>query len=522
MSRQGIGKLRGKIASSRVGRSWRAFALAAAMSLAPPAVGAQEVLRVPLVADIGSFDPDNGFEIGAVSAINNVYEGLVEYAPGTTEIVGLLAQSWDVSADGLTYAFHLVDGVKFHDGTPLDAKAVATSLQRRIDHEYLLSYFLANVAEISATDADTVTITLKQPQPSLLDGLASPYGPKVVSPKALAEHDDNGDGATGWLTEHADGTGPFKLAEFKRGERYVLERNEDYWGAKPFFDEIQLPVIPDTGVQILQLQAGEIDAVPIDYPFAQLAALPAGLEITSGPSVNQYDLFFKAGTVLDDPAIRNAVLTAVNPALWTDDVFFGYAPLSKSIYPNVMLDPAHPVAYPTDLDSAKAAIAAHGDVTFTIGTVSETPTYRRIAELMIVQLAQIGVAATSYALPANYAFAMRGDPKAPDVLLTIAGPDAAHPDNQLIYYLADAPVNWFGRTVPEADAVAKEAATLKDPAASDAAYEKAGQLWVDAGVVAPLVDVDDVVVHSKGLTDLGLRPVFPLGNIDYASVRWAR
>jgi peptide/nickel transport system substrate-binding protein len=129
MSRQGIGKLRGKIASSRVGRSWRAFALAAAMSLAPPAVGAQEVLRVPLVADIGSFDPDNGFEIGAVSAINNVYEGLVEYAPGTTEIVGLLAQSWDVSADGLTYAFHLVDGVKFHDGMqrPLRPRCSAAS-----------------------------------------------------------------------------------------------------------------------------------------------------------------------------------------------------------------------------------------------------------------------------------------------------------------------------------------------------------------------------------------------------------
>jgi peptide/nickel transport system substrate-binding protein len=156
---------------------------------------------------------------------------------------------------------------------------------------------------------------------------------------------------------------------------------------------------------------------------------------------------------------------------------------------------------------------------FTIGTVSEIPTYRRIAELMIAQLATIGVKVTSYALPANYAFAMRGDPKAPDVLLTIAGPDAAHPDNQLIFYLADGAVNWFGRSIPEADALAKEAGTLKDTAASDAAYEKAGQMWVDAGFVAPLVDVDDVVVHAKGLTDLGLRPVFPLGNIDFGSVR---
>jgi peptide/nickel transport system substrate-binding protein len=426
-----------------------------------------------------------------------------------------------VSADGLTYTFHLVDGVKFHDGTPLDAEAVVTSFHRRIDNEFLLSYFFANVADIKAADSSTVVITLKQPQPSLLDGLASPYGPKVISPEALAEH-DAGDGATGWLTDHAVGTGPFKLAEFNRGEQYVFERNADYWGTKPYFDEVQLPVVPDIGVQILQLQAGEIDAVPVDYPFAQLSALSPDFEVTSGPSVNQYDLFFKGGTVLDDAEIRNAVLTAVNPALWTNDVFFGHAPLATSIYPNAMLKPVHPIQYPTDVEAAKAAVAKHGNVEITIGTVNDTPTYRHIAELMIAQLAQIGVKATSYALPANYAFAMKGDPKAPDILLTIAGPDAAHPDNQLtVFYFADAAVNWFGRVVPEADAVAKEAGTIADPVARNAGYEKAGQMYVDAGVVAPLVDVDDVVVHAKGLVDLGLRPVFPLGNIDFGSVRRA-
>jgi peptide/nickel transport system substrate-binding protein len=292
-----------------------------ALAIGAPAAGAQEILRLPLVTDIGTLDPDNGFEIGAVSAINNLYEGLVEYAPGTTEIVGLLADSWTISDDGLTYTFHLIGGVTFHDGTPLDAQAVVTSFKRRIEHEYLLSYFFANVADITAPDASSVVITLKQPQPSLLDGLASPYGPKVISPKALAEHESDGDGATGWLTDHADGTGPFKLAEFTRGEVYVFERNEDYWGKKPYFDEVQLPVVPDVSVQMLQLQAGEIDAVPVDYPFAQLAALPDGLEVTSGPSVNQYDLFFKAGTVLDDKDVRNAVLATVNPALWANDVF---------------------------------------------------------------------------------------------------------------------------------------------------------------------------------------------------------
>jgi peptide/nickel transport system substrate-binding protein len=496
------------------------FALGLVLSLTSAV--AQEILRVPYVTDIGTFDPDNGFEIGGVSAINNVYEGLVEYQPGTTKVVGLLAKSWDVSEDGLTYTFHLVEGVKFHDGTQMDAAAVVSSLERRKNNKFLLSYFLDNVKTIEAVDGLTVVIKLDHVQPSLLDSFSSPYGPKVISPKVLAEH-DTGDGATGWLTRHADGTGPFKLAEFKPGERYVLERNDDYWGEKPFFNEIQLPVIPDIGLQILQMQAGDIDAVPINYPFSQLASLPPNLEVTASPSVNQYDLFFKPGTVLDDPEVRRAVLTAINPALWDNDAFFGYAPLSKSIFPNVVLDPVMPVSYPMDFDAAKAAIARHGNVTLNIGTFSETPTYRRIAELMITQLAQIGVTARAYALPDGAAFALKDDPKAPDALLTIAGPDAAHPENQAnVFYTANAPVNFYGRSLPEVEKLFSEAGLLTDIAKRNALYEKASQIIFDTGIVAPLVDVDDVVVHAKGLTDLGLRAVYPPGNIDSATARWAK
>jgi peptide/nickel transport system substrate-binding protein len=503
-------------------RALSGFVVLASILLAVP-VGAQEtVLRIPYVTDIGSFDPDNNFEIGAVSAINNVYEGLVEYAPGTTTVVGLLADSWEISDDGLTYTFHLVDGVKFHDGTPLDAEAVKTSLERRRDGNLLLSYFLANVTAIEAPDPNTVILKLDHAQPSLLDSFSSPYGPKVVSPTALAEH-EGGDNTTSWLNENSAGTGPFRLTEFTRGEGYVLTRNDDYWGAEPYFREVRISVVPDIGLQILQLQAGEIDAVPINYPFAQLRSLPAGLVATAAPSVNQYDLFLKAGTVLDDPEIRNAVLTAINPALWADDAFYGYAPLSKSLFPNVVLDPVSPIAFPTDFEAAKAVIAAHGGVSFTIGLQAETPAYRRISDLIIAQLQMIGVTATASVLPEGAAFALKDYPNPPDVLLTIAGPDAAHPENQAsVYYTSSAPVNFYGRTVPEAETLFKEAGLLTDIPARNALYEKAGQMIFDAGIVVPLVDVDDVVVHARGLTDLGLRPVYPYGNIDFATVRWVQ
>lgn len=489
--------------------------------LAAVSVSAQEVLRVPLAVDIGTFDPDNGFEIAAMSAIDNVYEGLVEYAPGSTTIVGQLAASWEVSADGRIYTFHLRDGVVFHDGALLDASAVVRSLDRRRNGKLALSYFLANVAEVEAADANTVQVTLAQPQPSFMDVLASAWGPKIISPKALEDH-DGGDGATTWLNEHAAGTGPFVLAEFRRGEAYVLKRNEAYWGASPYFDEIDLPVVPDISQQILQLQAGEIDAVPDGYPVAQLAGLPDGLTVTSARSMTQFQLYTKPGTALDDAAVRNAVLTAINPALWMQDIFGDYAELSRSLYQNAMLDPAIPVQFPTDIDAAKAAIAAYGEVRLVIGVQSEVVSYARIAELMVAQLSTIGVSASVEVLPMGAAYAMKGNDRAPDVLLTIANPDAGHPENQAkTYFTTDAVLNFYGRSLPDADAIVDKAGQLTDVAARDALYEKAGHMYFEAGYVIPLVDADDVIVHAEGLTDLGLRPSFPQGNIDYGTVRRA-
>ncbi|BCP55575.1 ABC transporter substrate-binding protein [Kaistia sp. 32K] len=506
-------------AGQTFGRPLLGLVVGLMLHLAPAT--AQEVLRVPLVVDIGTFDPDNGLEIGAMSAINNVYEGLVEYAPGTTRIVGRLARDWEVSADGLTYTFHLVDGVRFHDGTPLDATAVVRSFERRRSDQMALGYFLANVAKLDAPDTRTVVVTLARKQPSFLDRLASAWGPKVISPKALAEH-ENGDHATTWLNEQAVGTGPFKLAEFRRGEGYVLERNDDYWGPKPYFSQVRMPVVPDISQQILQLQAGEIDAVPDGYPVEQLANLPAGIELTAAPSMTQFELFLKAGTPMDEPEVRKAVLTAINPALWMKDVFGPYGHLSKSLYQNVMLDPVRPVEFPTDFEAAKAAIARHGDVQLVIGVQSEVTSYTRVAELMVAQLAMIGVKASVNVLPLGAAYVMKGDPKAPDMLLTIANPDAAHPENQAkTYFTGDAALNFYGRSLPAADDIVDEAGQLTDVKKRNLLYEAAGHMYFDAGVVIPLVDVDDIVVHAKGLTDLGLRPAFPQGNIDFSTARWA-
>jgi peptide/nickel transport system substrate-binding protein len=483
---------------------------------------AEDILRIPMATDIDSFDPDNAFEMDGLAAINNVYEGLVEYVPGSSEIRGLLAKSWTVSDDGLTYTFNLIEGAQFHDGTPFNAAAVKTSFERRRDNELILSYFLWNVKDIAAPDDKTVVLTLGVPQPSLLDSLASPWGPKVISPKALA---DNGGGkaAGTWLDTQAAGTGPFMLASFERGQGYELKRFDGYHGPAPFFSTVELPVVADIGQQLLGLQAEELDAVPANYPWAQLAALPPGLVATAAPSTSAIIGFVKPGSTLEDPSIRKAVLTAINPESWVKDAFGAYGHVAKSVYPDAMLSPVKPIAFPTDAEAAKSIIAEKGTINLTLGISTEDANaLGRVGDLMVAQLASFGINATVTILPAGASFALKDNPDGPDLYISKLTPDALHPENQAgIFFATGAPINFYGRGLPEADALLQQASTLTDVSARNALYEKAGHLYFDQGLFIPLVTVDDVVVHPEGLTDLGLRAAYAPGNIDFGSVQWS-
>ena len=491
---------------------------AALLTLSAVPAAAQEVLRVPYTYDIGSFDPDNAFEVLALSAINNVYEGLVEYVPGSTEIRGALAESWEISEDGLTYTFNLVEGATFHDGTPVDATAVLASLARRGSEEMMLNYFLWNVAGIEAPDEVTVVLTLGMPQPSFLDYLSSPWGPKVISAAAIEANPPE------WFVENAVGSGPFRLTEFNRSERYVLEKFEDYHGDEPYFDVIEIPVIPDIGQQLLQLRAGEIDAVPTNFPWAQLAALPPGLEITAQESMALVFGFVKPGSVLEeDETLRRAVMTAIAPETWIVDAFGSYGTPALSLFPAAMLTPEAPLSFPDDMEAATAAVAEAGGLSLTLGYgQEETENVSRVADLMAAQLAGIGVRVDVIVLPVGAIYGLQDAmDSAPDLLLTRSVPDAAHPETQAgVFYTTGAILNLMGASLPEADEIVGDAFAMTDVPARDAEYARASQLWVDAGLFIPFADVQDVVVHAEGLTDLGLRPVFPPGNIDFGTVRF--
>ncbi len=506
------------------GRSWRWAIMAGALLLghAIPAAAASppRVLRVAYADDVVSLDPDNAFPLFGLDALRVIYQGLVQYAPNSTELTGWLAKSWTVSADRRTYVFRLRDGVRFHDGRPMTAADVLAYFRRRATPTLALSYFLDNVAEMSAPDRLTFVIRLKTPEPEFLHRLASPWGPKVIGPGALVGH-AGADKASSWLNAHEDGTGPFRLAEFKRGYRYVLTRDPAYWGPRPYFDRIEIEIVPSASQQMLMVRRGDLDLMLHGYPFDQLKRLPPPLKALAYDDLGLEMAFVNRWRNLKSRDVRWAVLTAINPAGWLDDDFAGWAAPARSLYPRRMIDAATPVVFPTDLVRARRIIAAHAPVSLEIGYgQEEAGTQQRTAELLASALRRIGVKATIRAAPTDQETAFRDAPeKAPDLWLAQNYPDAAWPSTQAnVFFQTGAPLNLLAYSNPAVDRMIDAAGAIEARGPRDAAYLKVGDaLFADLAFI-PLADIKDVIVYRDGLEDLDPRPAIPW-SVDFATIR---
>ena len=177
----------------------------------------------------------NGY--GDIIPINeNVYEGLTRYKNGSAEIEPALAESWTTSEDGLSYVFKLRSGVTFHDGTPLDAAAVVTNFTRQLDEndplhdpgQVYAGVILQDVTKVEATGDLEVTLTLDRPLKLVPANLAV-FAAGIVSPTALQTYKDD-------YSNHAAGTGPFKLDHWTKDVELVFTANDAYWGGRPKLD----------------------------------------------------------------------------------------------------------------------------------------------------------------------------------------------------------------------------------------------------------------------------------------------
>jgi peptide/nickel transport system substrate-binding protein len=253
-------------------------------------------LAIAVVRDIGGHK-----DFGVWRA--HIFETLVGVAPGAMKPEPMLATHWEISEDGLTWTFHLREGVKFHDGTPFNADAVKFSLERILERSASAQGIL-KIEAIEIIDDHTLKITNTEPWAAFPAHLAHGLG-YIVSPAAV---DQEGD-----ITEPI-GTGPFKLHEHLPEERVVVVRNEDHWRGLPKLERITFVVIPDHHTRIMALEAGEVDVIQF-VPEGEVARLDAHPEITvlTTPAVRTHFLVFNAeAEPFDDVLVRQAVDYAID------------------------------------------------------------------------------------------------------------------------------------------------------------------------------------------------------------------
>jgi peptide/nickel transport system substrate-binding protein len=235
----------------------------------------------------------------------NVYDQLTRVAPGSREIEPGLAASWDASADGTTYTFHLRDG-KLPDGTPVTSSDVVWSLQR-LFKSATSGFFFAAFESVTAVDPKTVKIQLKQPwAPALAD--LSLYSASILPQKLVEAKKDE-------FFNAPVGTGPFYVTEWAKGDHISLKKNPNYWDAgKPYLDAVDFLVIPDDNTRVIKLQAGEVD-IATDLPYSQIDSLKQqqGIVVQTDPLARvDYIALNHTRAPFDDVNVRKAINLAVN------------------------------------------------------------------------------------------------------------------------------------------------------------------------------------------------------------------
>jgi ABC-type dipeptide/oligopeptide/nickel transport system permease component/ABC-type transport system substrate-binding protein len=316
----------------------------------------------------------------------NVYEGLVQFAADGS-VLPMLARSWDVSPDGLTYIFHLKGGVRFHDGSSFDAAAAQFSLQRiaASGSTNPQRSRLRVIRAVEAVDPLTLKVSLGRRSAGMLQGLA--FGAAVmVSPQSAA---NNG--------VRPIGTGPFRFLRWRRGDSITLERNPGYQGPPAALDQVTFKFIADPTAAFAALMAGDIDAFsnyPAPESFAQFAA-DRRFKVFNGTTEMETVLGINERTApLNDVLVRRAISYALDRRAIIDGAMFGYGTPIGSHFP-----PRNPAyidltgVYPHDVAKAKALLAQAGyPKGFALTLKLPPPSYaRRSGEIVAAQLAQAGI-----------------------------------------------------------------------------------------------------------------------------------
>ena len=363
-----------------------------------------------------SFDIGFWHGFGGVHVIDTIGEGLVRADFENGGALPGLAESWEISDDGLVYTFHIREGMSFHDGEPVTAAAIVRSMKRPInpdDPSYIEGMYMygnqgtGNWESLEAVDDHTVVLTLMQPNATQLLVFSRPDG-IIISPKALDEY-----GTEVGLNMSA--AGPFKIERFVPGQEAVLVANEDYWAGRPYVDQIVIRAFPDEAAILAALEAGEID-MTLYAPFTSVPRLQNSETIRVEVGAPLVDLFVGANVAkepFDNLLLRQAVNYALDRETLIEAGLNGFAEMPASLLGPLDLgfDESGREISIYDPERAKALLEESGlDMPLAIEVAYENNRFwPQLAELIASDLEAVGFDVTLDRLDAGSFWGKVGD-----------------------------------------------------------------------------------------------------------------
>jgi len=506
--------------------SLAAMMVAAVPCLTPAMADVKQggTMTVTFKDDLITLDPAIGYDWKNWSVIKSVFDGLMDYKPGTTELVPDLAESYSVSDDGLTYTFKLRHGVKFHNGREMTAADVKYSLERTCNpatqspgagyYASLAGFddFQAGKAKelagVQTPDDYTVKIVLSHPDATVLHLMALNFSYVVPKEVVEAEGPDFG--------HKPVGTGAFKVTEWTTGQSITLERNKDYFKpGVPKLDRINFQIGQEPVVNLLRLQKGEIDFPGDMIPPAKFT------EVMNDPDWNklvivadQLQTAYISMNVNIKPFDNVKVRQAVNMAINKDRIV--QVINNRAVPANQPLPPAMPgyvkdfKGYAYDVEGAKAKLKEAGlpNGFETDLFVANTDPQPRIAQAIQQDLAAVGIKANIKALDQGNVIAAGGKKDgAPMIWSGGMAWIADFPDPSNFYTAilgcggaVDGGWNWAWYCNKDLDKRADEANAMTNPADADKRAAAWGKIFTDLMTDAPWAPVFNekaYIIHSK-------------------------
>jgi dipeptide transport system substrate-binding protein len=392
-----------------------------ALGLTAAAVGAQAAGTLIYCSEASPEGFDNAQYTGGTTfdaSGHAIFNRLVGFKKGSTDIEPSLAETWTVSSDGLTYTFKLRKGVKFHTTeyfTPsrdFSADDVVFTMNRLVDkdHPFNKAYpaqfpyasdvgLQANVASVTKTDPLTAVITLRKPDPDLLIKIAMPFASiqsQEYADKLVAA------GQASMINQQPIGTGPFVLRRYQKDAQIRYVKHKDYWNAKDVLvDNLIFAITTDASVRFQKMKAGEchIMSYPKPQDIAAMKADPA-LKVDSAPGFNiGYLSYNMEKPLLAKPEVRQALDMAINRKAIIEAVYQGQGqeaanPFPASLWsynPSLKNAPFNPEKAKELLK--KAGVAEGTEITLWAMPVQRpyNPNAKLMAEMIQADWAKVGI-----------------------------------------------------------------------------------------------------------------------------------